>query len=105
MDRPTSTSAELTPLERELLDFIVSELVSGDGGPSIEPDEDLIKRGVVDSLGVTQLVDFCESRYGIRVTDEDLVPDNFQTLRKLAQYVESKGGERTGRLRRRPRRR
>jgi acyl carrier protein len=93
MNGSTPNSTHLTPVEQELYEFIVSELVSGQGLGSITADEDLIKRGVVDSLGVQQLVDFCQSRYGIRVSDSDLVPENFQTLRQLATYVESKQGE------------
>jgi acyl carrier protein len=93
------STPDLTPLERELRKFIVTELMSADGADSITAEEDLIRRGIVDSLGVTQLVDFCESSYGIRVTDDDLVPSNFQTVRALAGYVERKRGERGGGLR------
>jgi acyl carrier protein len=39
------------------------------------------------------LVDFCESRYQFRVADADLVPENFQTLRQLADYVGRKQAE------------
>jgi len=55
---------------------------------------------------VQQLVDFCESRYGIRVDENDFVLENFRTLRELAAYVERKQGERvsSGRLRLRPQR-
>jgi acyl carrier protein len=90
------STSDLTALERELRQFVATELMSADGADSITAEEDLIRRGVVDSLGVTQLVDFCESRYGIQVTDEDLVPSNFQTVRALAGYVERKRGERGG---------
>jgi acyl carrier protein len=89
-----STSNSLTPVERELHEFIVTELVSDHGTQAIAADEDLIKRGIVDSLGVTQLVDFCESRYGIQVSDADLVPDNFRSLRRLGEYVDRKQAER-----------
>jgi acyl carrier protein len=82
----------MTPLQRELHGFIVGELVSGSVEP-ITPDDDLIKRGIVDSLGVAQLVEFCESSYGIRVADADLVPGNFRTLRELADYVDRKQAE------------
>jgi acyl carrier protein len=99
MSSPNSTSTNLTPLARELQEFIVNELISPEGARSITAEDDLIKRGIVDSLGVMQLVDFCESRYGIRVTDSDLVPANFQTLRKLADYVERKQGDQGRRLR------
>jgi acyl carrier protein len=105
MSGSASNSTQLTPVQRELHGFIVSELVSGQGLGLITADEDLIKRGIVDSLGVQQLVDFCESRYGIRVSDSDLVPTNFQTLRQLANYVERKQAEASssGRLRLRSR--
>src|SRR5688500_2663511 len=89
MHQNTTSSADV---QRELHDFILTELASG-GGDAIGPDEDLIQRGIVDSLGVQQLLDFCESRYGIQVEDADLVPDNFKTVRQLAGYVERKQGE------------
>jgi acyl carrier protein len=93
MSGTSSNSTHLTPVQQELHEFIVSELVSGQGADAITADEDLIKRGIVDSLGVQQLVDFCESRYRIRVADADLVPENFQTLRQLADYVDRKQSE------------
>jgi acyl carrier protein len=100
-----SNSTDMTTVEREIHGFIVSELVSGDGGHAITADEDLIKRGIVDSLGVAQLVEFCESRYGIRVADADLVPENFRTLRGMADYVDRKRADKSssGRLRLRSR--
>jgi acyl carrier protein len=100
MSTPDSTSTtNLTPLERELREFIVSELLPSERSEPITADEDLIKRGIVDSLGVTQLVAFCESRYRFRVTDADLVLTNFQTVRQLADFVERKRGKRDGRPR------
>ena len=62
------------------------------GSGPIAADDDLIKLGIIDSLGVQQLVELCEARYGIRVVEADLVPENFQTLRELADYVERKRG-------------
>jgi methoxymalonate biosynthesis acyl carrier protein len=96
----------MNAIEEELHGYIVGELTSGPGGDSIAPDDDLIRRGIVDSLGVQQLVDFCESRYGIRVDEDDLVLDNFRTLRQLAAFVERKQAEPAspGRPRHRPRR-
>jgi acyl carrier protein len=88
MSIPHSSSTNLSPLERELHEFIAGELISADAAPPIAAEDDLIKRGIVDSLGVMRLVEFCESRYRITVTDADLVPANFQTVRRLADYVQ-----------------
>jgi acyl carrier protein len=104
--RNTSSTEEMTATEEELHGFIVGELTSGPGGDTIAPEDDLIQRGIVDSLGVQQLVSFCQSRYGIRVDEADMVLENFRTLRQLAAYVDRKQAERgsSGRLRLRPRR-
>src|SRR3954468_15006773 len=90
MSGSNSSSPDLSPLERELHGFIVDELVSGDAAESIGAEDDLIKSGIVDSLGVMQLVDYCESQYGIRIGEIDLVPDNFRALRQLADFVDRK---------------
>jgi acyl carrier protein len=97
----TTSTPDMTAVEADLHGFIVGELTSGPAGDDIAPDDDLIQRGIVDSLGVQQIVAHCESRHGIRVADADFVLDNFRTLRQLAAFVERKQAERTssGRLR------
>jgi acyl carrier protein len=102
----SGSAADMTSLQQELHGFIVRELDTASGADRITVDEDLIKRGIVDSLGVAQLVEFCESRYGIRVADTDLVLGNFRTVRDLADFVDRKQAEKgSGRRLRLPSRR
>ena len=77
-------------VEAELEAFVLEEIALGRGLRAIDRDEDVLARGIVDSLGVTQLVGFVEDRYGIQVSDDDLVPANFQTLARIAEFVERK---------------
>ena len=74
---------------QEVGDFIASELLTGrnSSGPPA-PDEDLLAKGLVDSHGVMELVGFIEERYGITVRDEDLTPENFQSLVSIEEYVD-----------------
>jgi acyl carrier protein len=51
-------------------------------------DDSFLANGIIDSLGVMQLVTFVESEYGVRVADTDLVPDNFDSIARVAAYVE-----------------
>lgn len=60
------------------------------GKESIDPDEDLLARGVIDSLGVMKLITALEKTFGVHVADEDVVPENFQSLKALADFVELK---------------
>lgn len=51
-------------------------------------DEPLLSTGILDSLGVLELVAFIEQSFPIRLADEDLVPANFERLSLLTAFVE-----------------
>ena len=53
-------------------------------------DEPLLENGILDSLGMLDLVTYLEEEFGISVDDEELVPDNFQTIERLAAFVSQK---------------
>jgi acyl carrier protein len=52
----------------------------------------LLDSGIIDSLGILDLVTFLEGDFGIRVSDEDLNPDNFDSIGALVRFVSQKGG-------------
>jgi acyl carrier protein len=54
----------------------------------VRDDESFLASGIIDSLGIVQLVSFVESQYGFKVPDTDLVPENFDSVAKLAAYVD-----------------
>jgi acyl carrier protein len=51
-------------------------------------DESFLASGLLDSLGIVQLVSFVEAQFRLRVPDTDLVPENFDSVTRLAAYVE-----------------
>ena len=55
-------------------------------------DEHLLANGILDSLGVLDLVGYLEQEFGTAVADEDLVPEHFETLRHLTSFVEERQG-------------
>jgi len=50
-------------------------------------DLSLLDSGIVDSLGVLDLVGFIEEQFGIEAQDDDLVPENFDSIEALARFV------------------
>jgi acyl carrier protein len=72
---------------RNALKEYLMEMIMDQGRSSIEPDEDLLTQGLIDSMGILQLVSFMEKKFNIKVPDEDIVPDNFRTLDSLTEYV------------------
>jgi acyl carrier protein len=76
----------------EVEKFIVEEIALGSGVDSVGHDDDLLAQDVIDSLGIVELVAFLEARYGIDVGDDDLVPENFQSVNSVVAFVAAKGG-------------
>lgn len=76
----------------EVEKFIVEEIALGTGVESVGHDEDLLAQDVIDSLGIVELVAFLESRYGIKVGDDDLLPENFNSVNSVVAFVESRRG-------------
>lgn len=73
-------------LEKVLLTEIAADIDK----KSLGSDEDLLEQGIIDSLGLMKLIVFIEETFGIEVTDEDVVPENFQSLNLIAKFVEQK---------------
>ena len=56
----------------------------------ISLQDHLLDSGIVDSLGVLDLVSFVEQEFGIAVADDELGPEHFQTIEALSQFVSIK---------------
>ncbi len=57
---------------------------------ALNPDDDLLNQGIVDSMGILQLVNYIEENFGIHIDDEEINPDNFRTLKALTDFVSQK---------------
>lgn len=81
----------MAQLTRELRNFIIDNFMFGDAsGFPLADDDSFIELGIIDSTGILELVGFLEQQYGIRVKDEDLVPENLDSLSRVACFVDSK---------------
>ena len=50
--------------------------------------DNLLEGGIIDSLGVLELVTFMQQEFSVTVEDEDLTPENFQNIECMARFVE-----------------
>ncbi|MGE3507408.1 MAG: acyl carrier protein [Vicinamibacterales bacterium] len=78
----------MTPLRTELAAFIQKNLVPGDRKLTVTEHTSLIEDGIIDSMGLMQVVSFLEERAGVKVPDEEVGPDNFETLEAIERMVE-----------------
>jgi acyl carrier protein len=78
------------PIETTIRTYIAENLLfSGNGYPYTD-DTSFLEEGIVDSMGIMELVLFVDEQFGITVEDEELVPDNFDSVTRLASYIRRK---------------
>jgi len=70
-----------------LKQFIQENLIRDNQPPGLDDNEPLIERGILDSMGLMQVLTFIEGETGIRVPDDEVLPDNFQTIAGIEQMV------------------
>ena len=69
---------------------IVQQLALARRIGEIRPRDNLLAQGIVDSRAIVKLMLILEERFSIRITDEDVVPENFRDIESLSRFVQSK---------------
>lgn len=79
-------------LGREIRQFIVEVFAFGDESALVSDDTSLLESRVLDSTDVLELIVFVEGRFGIKVEDDEVVPENFDSVNKVRDFVTRKLG-------------
>ena len=53
-------------------------------------DDSLLGRGIVDSTGMLEIIFFIEEQLGVKVKDDEMIPDNLDSVNRIAAFVESR---------------
>ena len=77
-------------IQNQIRSFIVENFMLGRSADELGDDNSLLEKGIIDSTGVLELVSFVEQTFGITVADEELVPDNLDSVNRLTEYVKKK---------------
>ena len=77
----------LVKIKKEVWNFIMENFMPekelADGDP-------LLENGIIDSTGILDIVSFLETTYGFIVEDEDLIPDNLNSIEKITAFIQKK---------------
>jgi acyl carrier protein len=76
-------------IRRQVRDFVVSSFYVADPAALVDGDS-LIETGIIDSTGVLELVAFLESSFGVKIGDEEMLPENLDSIARIAAFVRRK---------------
>jgi len=77
-------------IKEQVRNYILDNFLMGLKVNDIHEDTSFLDIGIIDSTGVIELISFLEETYGIRVEDEEMVPENLDSLKNVERYVAQK---------------
>ena len=79
----------MADVKSNIRNFIIENFLFGNAN-GLKDDTSFLEEGIIDSTGVLELVTFLEETYEIQVDDEELIPENLDSIDNVAAYLERK---------------
>ena len=70
--------------------FVLENYLFTNDTSAIGLDDSLLDRGIVDSTGMLEIIAFVEDDLGVRMEDDEMVPENLDSINRIAKFVESR---------------
>lgn len=90
MTSMTAKQMPTTEVRTQVRQFVVNSFLFGQSGHTLNDDDSFLDLGIVDSTGVLELVGFLETQFHVSVANDELIPDNLDSVSKVATFVSAK---------------
>jgi len=77
-------------VKQKVRKFITESFLSSSGLDAFDDNDSFMETGIIDSTGILELLEFIEDEFDIEVEDEEIVPDNLDSLNKLTSFINRK---------------
>ena len=74
-------------INEKIRQFVINNFLLGVTTAVLNDDDSFLEKGIVDSTGILELVSFVEKTFTFRVEDEELIPDNLDSVNKLTAFI------------------
>ena len=74
----------------EIRQFILDTFLFGQSEDSLGDDDSFLATGIIDSTGILEVLGFLQTRYGVELTDKELVPENLDSVNRIVSFVRHK---------------
>ena len=82
-------------IESAVRQFVVDKFMFGEGADKLSNETSFLESGLIDSTGVLELVMFLEEKFRVKVSDDEMLPENLDSVKAISAFVARKLGTRT----------
>ena len=83
-------------IEQEVRQFVIDNFVRTAGNGDFSDEDSFLETGLVDSMGIMNLVEFVREKFSITIENEELVPEHWDSVRQVAEFIQNKLGVASG---------
>ena len=77
-------------IPKQIHEYIVENFLFGDDAALESDDQSFLETGLIDSTGILELIQFLEETFEIEIEDEEMIPENLDSIARVARFVGSK---------------
>lgn len=85
-----NTEVKSMEVKEKLRDFIVTNFLFGDGGVEFGENDSFLEKGIIDSTGILELIEYLEETWSISIEDDELIPENLDSVSRVAAFIARK---------------
>ena len=74
-------------IEQQIRDYILENYLFTDEQSALKNTDSFLKKGILDSTGILEVINFIEEEYGVNVEDEEMVPENLDSVDNIVAFV------------------
>ena len=78
-------------MKHKIRAFILNSFLFSSDESLLADDDSLLDRGILDSTGVVELVAFLQEEFGVTIDDDELLPENLDSVSRIIGFLERKG--------------
>lgn len=79
----------MSDVKGKVKDFVIENFLFGDSD-DLEETTSFLEEGIIDSTGILELVDFIEEEFSISIDDEELIPENLDSIKNVSEFLQKK---------------
>jgi acyl carrier protein len=80
----------LDEVRQKLRHFILENYLFTEDQAALKDDDSFLERGILDSMGILELIEHLDESFGIKVEGDELVPDNLDSINSLIKFISTK---------------
>lgn len=80
----------LMSTENLLRNFILENYLFTDDQSELDSNDSFLEKGIIDSTGILEVIEFIEEEFEIKVEDDEMTPENLDSVNKIIRFIEKK---------------